>query len=99
VTRVRLQATRGLARVGCGLAEAGRTRAFERFLLALGPAYIRTAVARSLAVEQRPLAALLHLCTFLIRQYPILRPEFTFHLCVRIVISVTHRPHRSRYRN
>jgi hypothetical protein len=69
VTRVQLQATCGLTRVGCGLAEAGQMQTFERFLLTLGPAYIRTAVARRLAVQQQPLAALLHICTFLIRQY------------------------------
>jgi hypothetical protein len=59
----------GLASVGCRLAEVGRMQTFERFLLTLGPTYIRTAVAHSSAVQQRPLAALLHICTFLIRQY------------------------------
>jgi hypothetical protein len=58
-----------LARVGCGLAEVGQMQAFERFLLALGPTYIKTTVARSSAVQQQPLAALLLICTFLIRQY------------------------------
>jgi hypothetical protein len=88
-----------LASVGCRLAEVGQTGTFERFLLALGPAYIRTAVARSSAVQQRPLAALLHICTFLIRQYLILRPDFTFHLCICIVILFAHHHCCSRYRN
>jgi hypothetical protein len=55
-----------LTSVGCGLAVAGQTQTFKRFLLALGHTYIRTAVACSSAVQQQPLAALLHICTFLI---------------------------------
>jgi hypothetical protein len=55
-----------LTSVGCRLAVAGQTQTFKRFLLALGHTYIRTAVACSSAVQQQPLAALLHICTFLI---------------------------------